>query len=322
MKYSRKYLTEIDERQKQQSGFDQEFSIVVKDLMLRHENNIPLSLAEEDFICAKMSILKTGDGDGEYLFDVRQLNGCKNYLFRNTFLLYAFNLNGHKPAFDIYREIPLKQRQEDAALLEREHQRWKMVLDSAPTNDPIIESSKVEYQHQLLELERDCARKRIGGFYRDYLEKAIVLHSLFYYFVTKEYFEEIHADKEQIQVVDKNVIIDSFCYIHILFRHYAESSKDYQAGKTYHFDQNIDYKNIPSFLKDIITKYVAAVNPSAFQRGITFLFNGQPYAIYCSKHGEDQRLVTFYPIGRPKDVAKISTLKKIYYDNNLVFLIP
>jgi hypothetical protein len=294
--YSREHLETVDK------DFGPKLQSTLQTLLQMITDGSPLTLAEEEFICGKMRSLRGGE-NGEYLHDVNSINACQNFRFRNTYLLYHLNLNGYKPAFDMYGQIPFDERMDDAKFLKNIHQSWKTVL-AGPTDDKIVEHSQTEYRHQLKVLERYCKARGIGGFYRDYLMKSVVLHSKFIYYLVKEFYEELGQVNETVSIFGRDVVIDSFCYIHNMFRHYAEQSKEYQLGKTYHFDTNIDYKTIPSFLKDILEKLVSTADPSLFQNNsVHFIFKGSYYTIHVSPFGGTPRVATCFPVGRPNELA-------------------
>jgi len=317
--YSRDHLEDVDR------NFGPPLQEVLQTLLQMVTDGAALTLAEEEFVCGKMTILR-GRG-GEYLYDVKNHPACRNYHYRYTYLLYYLNLNGYKPAIDMYGQIPYEQRMEDARFLESIHQSWRAILES-PTTDIITEYSQTEYRHQLKVLERYCKTHGIGGFYigrfyKDYLLKSIVLHSKFIYYLVREYYEELGHTSETVSIFGRDVIIDSFCYIHIMFRHYAELSKEYQHGKTYHFDANIDYKKIPSFLKSIIEQVDSTGDATLFQNNsIHFIFRGSYYTIHVSRFGGVPRLATFFPVGRPNELAKLKSYAEVPFSEELIILRP
>lgn len=278
----------------------------------------PLTLAEEEFVCGKMTILR-GE-NGEYLHDAKNHPACRNYHYRYTYLLYHLNLNGSERAIDMYGEIPYELRMEDAKFLQTTYESWKTILES-PTRDIIIEHSQIEYRHQLKILERYCKARSIGGFYKDYLLKSVVLHSKFVYYLVKEFYEELGSTTQTVSIFGRDIVIDSFCYIHIMFRHYAELSKEYQLGKSYHFDTNIDYKNIPSFLKSIIEQVDSVGDVTLFRNNsIHFIFRECFYTIHVSPFGGVPRLATFFPVGRPSELAKLKSYTYVPLSEELVIL--
>ena len=94
-----------------------------------------------------------------------------------------------------------------------------------------------------------------------------------------EYYQE-NNEVESIEINRQNIRIDSFSFIHILFRHYAQVIKEYQAGKTYHEDLSIDYKNIPKELLRIIRTYNLLDNTNFDNQKIYFSLNGKIYAVW------------------------------------------
>ena len=138
-------------------------------------------------------------------------------------------------------------------------------------------------------------------------------------------------DEERIDFFNTSVLIDSFCYIHILFRHYSSSIKQHQLDKTYHYDENIDYKKIPLFLKDVVIKFKDNCAQDDFDRNKIYLsFGDKTYAIWfrpiqISKPGNLKesilRLQTFYPITNTTENATIGEFRKVNIDSSLIYFV-
>jgi hypothetical protein len=123
-------------------------------------------------------------------------------------------------------------------------------------------------------------------------------------------------------------LIDSFSYIHIFFRHYAASLKEYQTDKSYHYDRKIDYKELPTFLSYIIQSFKDSVSSDEFNgEKITFILNETTYVIWfklisqSTIHPPLLRVQTFYPVEKQIHIKKIETLKRINVNQVLSFLI-
>jgi hypothetical protein len=318
MPYQREYLDSL------RHAPESERNQVVNDLYARYWDGGALTLAEEDFICGILVTLRTGpvgDPNAPYQFQIENLHGCRNYRFRSTYILYFSNVNGNGPAEDVFGEIPYHQRMDAASYLQGEYQSWKQTMEGGPTGDPLLDYSRVEYKHQLKVLARYCSATGIWGFYRDYLEKSATLHSKFIYFLVREYYEEIGAMSETVTVFGNPMLLDSFFYVHIMARHYAAEIKQYQVGKTYHFDENIDYKTIPRFIIDVLQKFQAVANVIHFNRSIYFKLRNKPYAIHFKPIQGQFHLRTFYPIDRPADLARLVAMQELIYDPDLSFFI-
>ena len=162
------------------------------------------------------------------------------------------------------------------------------------------------------------------------MKKSITLHSKFIYLTIKETYEELASEEYIVEIDSKNLLIDSYSFVHILFRHYSQMIKEHQQDKTYHFNKIIDYKNIPVILKNIIECYKVTIPKNTFNgQKIYLLINNETYAIWFRKipkhlKGNIQveyfRVQTFYPVTDIKELLSIRFLKVLKSQCNYDFL--
>lgn len=86
MSYTRKQLEQLSSEFKAKP--------VLNELLQKVTDNKLISLAEEDYVCAMMRIIRQGPGAGVPVYDVATIPACDNYRFRRTYLLYAHDLRG------------------------------------------------------------------------------------------------------------------------------------------------------------------------------------------------------------------------------------
>jgi hypothetical protein len=163
------------------------------------------------------------------------------------------------------------------------------------------------------------------------LKKSIVLHGRYIYYLVKEFYQELGANEENITLFNNKIVIESYCYVHILFRHFASIIKEHQTDKTYHFDEHIPFDSIPDFLKIILIKFRDNLFADDFNTNfINFIFYNKTYSIWFRKISVTRpgniietylRLQTFYPISKASELEKISNFKKVKIDSVLTFLI-
>ncbi len=106
-----------------------------------------------------------------------------------------------------------------------------------------------------------------------------------------------------------------------MFRHYSAHIKQHQQGKSYHFDSNIGFKEVPDFLSKTIECYKSQPESKSFDgRKIFLKFNSNPYAIWFRPFRRDEaggirkeylRIQTFYPIEEPLELEKINKLTNL-----------
>ena len=293
-----------------------EYNAVVHDLVNRVLTNETISLAEEQFACGKLRMLR--NEKNELAFNIDDYKACKDFTFRNRYLLYRDDLNGHKPILDYYGEIPKVLKQKDVEYLNLEYKNWQTQIKGKATGNDLIAHVSKETNEQLKIQKKYCDRRLIGSNLKNYLDKSLILHGKYIFLLVKEFFQELKSNQIIITINEHDILIDSFTYVHIMFRHYAAKIKEHQ-NKSYHFDKNIGFKIIPSVLQNILECYKLESISSEFNGYSLYLrINQKPYAIYFKRttkylkgniKKEYKRLQTFFPIEKDSELSKIVTLE-------------
>ncbi|MEN9907405.1 MAG: hypothetical protein RLZZ540_546 [Bacteroidota bacterium] len=293
-----------------------EYNAIVQNLVNKVLAGETITSAEELFVCPIIKMLR--NVNNELAYNVDDYQACKDSTFRNRYLLYRDDLNGHKPVLDYDGIIPIETKRKDIEYLNLEYRNWRAQIESKAIGQDLLAHISKETNEQLKELKKYCDRRLIGSNFRDYLEKSLTLHGKYIYLLVKEFFQELKTNEIIIPINGYDVLIDSFTYVHIMFRHYAKKIKQHQ-NKSYHFDQNIGYKIIPSVLQDILECYKNESISSSFNGYSLYLrINQKPYAIYLkpiTRHLKGNikkvyyRVQTFFPIKDVSELAKITNLK-------------
>ena len=164
-------------------------------------------------------------------------------------------------------------------------------------------------------------------FNKEYLRKTLFLHGKYIYLLVKEFYEELGKVEEQITIHNEEILVDGFTYVHTMFRHFASHIKQHQSKKSYHFDKNIGFKEVPDFLLNALRSF-KKLNLPFDKRRIYFKFNDAPYAIWFrpfkkSLPGNVQivylRVQTFYPIKNPMEHAKLSEMVLVTSNDSFGF---
>ena len=301
-----------------------------QDLINKLTQGQDLSLAEEEYVRFTLDIISANNSELE--IQPLDFKGCENYWFKQRYLLHFRDLNCLGRVYDAKGEIDLDQKIKDKGLLEQEYQKWKQKIYSKSNGEKLFEYLSLETLHHINKLDKYCDTASIGHLRKEYLTKSLVLHGKYIYLLVKEYFQELGSDEEKIDVFTNTVLIDSYCYVHILFRHFAALIKEHQISKSYHYDENIDYRSIPDFLKGIVLQFSEVVPPTKFdKRSINFVFNKKTYTIWfrpftVHRPGKivesSLRLQSFYPVELAGDVIRTAALSKVFVSEKLTFLIP
>ncbi|MCD1117547.1 hypothetical protein [Chryseobacterium turcicum] len=324
MKYSREKLNSFSGEKVDKSEYDSIAQELVKSV-LEGKN---VSLAEESFACSIIKLLRK-DGTNELAFDISQVEKCKNYRFKNAYLLYFSDLNGHKQVIDPSGVISEKQKTLDVTFLENEYQIWKKLLKGETQKNNLTGYLARETEHQIKELHSYGSQSMLGSNYIKYLEKSLTLHGKYIYLTVKESFEEIGNPEINFNDGNNNFIIDSYSYVHTLFRHFAKSIKQHQIDKSYHFDQNIKFDNIPNFILELLKCYSTSNFSKSFNKqNIYFKYKGSSYAIWFRKlkknikggsTAEFLRVQTLYPVENSEELEKIQKLNSEITNCNFEF---
>ena len=309
MTYSRKYLSQLEASDLPNQNTLTE---VLSTLMAKLYANEAMTLAEKTFICRKLPLIHTDESIANPL-DPYDFSTCEEVLFRIRYIIYFNNVNGWYKAYDWRGEIPAHHKERDLEMINRHHVSWYEVIRKTDHEDEILQHISKETRHHIKQIERYCRSQFMGGNRRDYLIKAIILHSKYMYYIVLEYYEE-NKPVESLKVNSKYIKIDTFSFIHILFRHYAQIIKEYQVGKSYH-NENIDYKNLPQELLKIIKYYMSIEHNNFDEQKIYFSTEDGLYAIWFrnikkdtegGKTIEQLRVQTFYPVKDPVEIERVS----------------
>ncbi|MGB3777637.1 MAG: hypothetical protein WA960_04715 [Tunicatimonas sp.] len=217
------------------------------ELLKRAENNQPMSLAEANCLC-KAIYYSHRVGPAKRIEDFEV---CTNFLFKELYLTYYDNLNGTKNAQDFRGRISFPKRQTDVSRLSEFHQEWHPNIEKLNHSESLMNIVAKEARGELKEIEKLYQKGMWGGNLYRAKVKSISLHSKWIYLYVKEIFEGID-DSFTIGFTDDTIEIDQNSMVHIMFRHYSESAKQFNTGKSFHFDQSINHRDLPNELKKIL----------------------------------------------------------------------
>ena len=297
-----------------------EMTRLMEVLKRKFDDGTSLTITEEQQIC---SALHSRQEISQ--IDFAEDSRCATYWFNTRYLLYCFNLNGH----GIISNILIPSSPILSQYLNNEFSRIKILLNQKSTSDQKLNYYKSETNHQLKEYEKYAKRAFHGYFKREYQIKFITLHSWFLYLKVICFFQELGSEEIIIPNEKHDIVIDSYVYIHVLFRHFAENVTNYQIDKTFHFDQsNISHEWLPNQIKHHIETFFLIVPVSEFnERFISMKLKGNFYEIWFremqkSVKGENLeflRVQSFYPVSKEKDLNKIKAMNEIVVNAELSY---
>lgn len=323
MDYSR---TELDEITKP-NGSKSKFEEAVNTLSKKVFNHEKINLAEEQFICGVVKNLR--DINNVKTLNIEDYKSCENYIFRTRYMLYSNDLNGNREIYDFDGQIENQRKKSEVEYLNKQFIDWQNLLKNKLIGFELINYIAQETHNQINEIEKYCNKNLIGKHKKDYIKKSLTLHGKYIYLLVKEFYQELEKENEIVEINGQNILIDSFSYVHTLFRHYAKKIKEHQNDKSYHLNEKIGFKSVPNYLFDILIKFKSIVESVNFnKKNVFFNYNNQYYAIWFrpfkqSKKGnvviEYLRMQTFYPIEDKTELENLKSKKAIIVNNELTF---
>ena len=286
-----------------------------------------LSLAEEDFLGIVFGAAV--DENGQHS-DMHEYEMLKNDLFRHLYPLYVRNRDGLLTQKDAYGPIPPERRKKDAEFLQVEYQKWYAVIMSGKYNSELLQHLANETKKHLQDIVSFAKQAQYGSRLLNATIKEIVLHSKYLLYLVEEYYQELQMSEQVIFFAHGKVVVDSFAYIHTLFRHYSQHIKIYQLGKSYHFDVGFDHENLPNSLVDIITSYFRNLPTEGIEDDRIFVrVRGVLYGLWFRKFVRTlkggikdsyYRLQTFYPVTAQNDLLYAAKLNETLSDDGIILL--
>ncbi|WP_113660978.1 hypothetical protein [Pedobacter nanyangensis] len=300
---------------------------IAQALVDKLEQNQKLTAAEASHICGRLRLFH--DEQGREL-DALKYPQCNDCVFRDKYLLYFNNHEGWNLALDFNGEISQNHKRDDVEFLNSHHLSWEMdVVSNLRLKDEIKRHIAIETNRQIKSLKVYCQQMGYGSNRFEYLRKGLVLHSKFIYLTVLEYYDEGNPKEEILSICNYKFVIDSFVYIHVLFRHYAQIVKEHQTDKSYHSIRHFDHTNLPKEILKILVEFSGIVDCNRFDREkVFFKIDDTNFALWYkeiefNKRGKPKEKVmqiqTLYPVEAKRDLEKIQGLNSVKVDDNLWF---
>lgn len=271
---------------------------------------------EKEFFCMAVKIFHLGDGVWE------DYSCCDNYKFKSIYLAYFRDLTGgsayHKvKGVGVYIVEP-KEAQTDLQYLYDKSDEWKLIIQKTNHSDQLLQQISAETRNELKILsnlpEVLNGYWRKGSFVYIFKERAILLHSKYIYCIALEIFETLKAADLILEINSIQIEFNEYSLLHILNRHYAQITKQYNTEKTFH---NEDFK--PRILSVQLKEILHDIDSSKVLQGksvdkIGFQQNGIDYLIWTSEKIKSvkgqgnvtyRRLDTFYPVSDEAEKNKL-----------------
>jgi hypothetical protein len=276
-------------------------SVMLQNLVDLVEAGGTLSLAEEEYTCSFLAV-SHAEGDGSFL-DLHELSYCKNYSFTGCYLAYQNNLEGLLVARNAFGPIAPDIIAKDIVFLEEQYQEWKRIIRITNHSDALLQHVAKEARNHLKNSEKFARNSMMGERLRNAFLKAVVLHSKYLYLKIREFYQELRASEQMMHICGHEIVIDSFAFYHVLFRHFAPRATRYQNDASYFTDQTIKPENLPNHIIYFLTEYAIWFKDAERHVG------GAARPIL--------RLQTFYPVTQPRELEYVANLTEQLTANGL-----
>lgn len=284
---------------------------------------------EKEFFCQGVRLSLLNDGlETDYPC-------CANVIFKIKYLYYFHDLTGastyQKPENGKLVDIPKEEAQRDLNYLINEAKEWMTEIQKTNHSSELMQQVSKETREQIKildnspEFKNDIFSK--GTFRYKYKLWGLLLMTKYAYLVCLEIIETLNEFPYKFKINSKSIEFDEFSLIHIIIRHYAELTKQYETGKSYH---NVDFhpRQLALDLESIF-HMIEAVIPIENLNNIVFEYKNQIYEIWINERNKSKkgvgnvkvlRLETFYPI-QDKDRLKyiLETFTSHYINDDLEY---
>lgn len=284
---------------------------------------------EKEFFCQGVRLSILNDGlETDYPC-------CANPIFKIKYLYYFHDLTGgsiyQKPENGKLVNISKNEAQKDLEYIINEAKEWLIEIKKTNHSTELMQQVSKETREQIKildnspEFKNDVFSK--GTFRYKYKLWTLLLMTKYVYLTCLEIIETLKAFPYKFKINSWTVEFDEFSLIHIIVRHYAELTKQYETSKSYH---NVDFHPRQLALDlELIFRMIESVVPIENVNNIVFENKGQLYEIWINERNKSKkgignvkvlRLETFYPI-LDKDRQKLifESYKTYTIDDNLKY---
>lgn len=286
---------------------------IIAELAGRMMSGDSMSVAETNFAA---SVLRaTRPKESISFVHLASIPTAQDFIFKTLYLQYHADLEGKygiDNAFGLVRE---EEKAADVIRLNEYYLAWKKIYAKNNHKENLLNIVINESTKEHKQLKKMFDRGEICSEDFCYKEKSIVLHSKYVYITAKAFFDENNSDEVIATFHGREIVINEYSFVHILNRHLAGASKQFDTGKSFHTDQEMKWFELSYDLKNIIE--TLGSHPDTNMSSIKFLpfkFNGVMYAVWTerkAKHKEGKivqitRLQSCYPIEDSQELKKVN----------------
>ena len=299
---------------------------IFEDLKQKAVSGEELTEHEKEFFClgVKLSLIPE---DGK----VEDYACCENYTFKFLYLIYFHDLTGgskyQKPVKGVRQEVPQQEVQADLKYLIAKADEWDAVIQIGNHNEELLKVASKEARDDLKKLDQQPEFKNDpyakGKFRYRYSRWSHLLQSRNTYHMAQEIYETMNNQPIELILGNETIEVNEYSLIHILSRHYAQITKKYNTGKSFH-TEDFKHRLLGVKLKELcdeINNFPLVANLDVHR--IIFQYKGRTYELYSNMRQKQvrgvgnvsyRRLESFSPL---EEEAKLKDLEDNFTEHQL-----
>ena len=305
MPYNIDELTMLNNSQEEQNRT----RAIFEDIKEKAINNEIISEHEADFFCSCVKISLLNDGK------IEDYSCCSNYKFVSLYLDYYRDLSGQGRYKKLNRQSLYTpgtyEIKKDISYLNGVKNDWLSVISKTDHSNVLLKHISKEAREDLKSIEINRGkllfRKEKEKYALDKLK--VILQSKYIYCLALKIYEMYSFDDFRINLNGHLIEFNEYSIIHILSRHFAETTKP-STGKSFHNEVfipnqlNLQLKSIFEIIDNSKIYTSQPINKIAFK------YKNVDYLIWVNERTKQltgvgnviyNRLESFYPIEKIKD---------------------
>uniref|UniRef100_F4C9R9 Uncharacterized protein n=1 Tax=Sphingobacterium sp. (strain 21) TaxID=743722 RepID=F4C9R9_SPHS2 len=302
-------------------------SIALGRLIYKFQNDKRnLKYHELEYICQSLDHLYTAPDIKAKAFTVYDHKECSDCIFRRLIVIYLDNLDFLAPVNKGTHFASKEEIENDRTKLQELFDEWQEHLVQSTIKNAIFHEVKTELNKKLKILRKAYENGAFGFRRYTYIHKQHVFTSKYIYLIVFKYFKKYGINWEVISHDNKNILINHYCYVHILYRHFLPAINGIELEKSFHKEGYLDPFNLPRSIKWIIQRYLNLVPSQNFNKEwFIFSYKSTKCILWwkykrCNElAGWGYEVRTCYPITLQRDIEKFNSLSESVQFENFIF---
>ena len=184
-----------------------------------------LKYHELDYVCQSLNYLYTEPNRNAKAFNVYDRKECDDCTFKRLIVIYLDNLDFLQPVNKGTHFALIEEIQRDRDKLLELFDIWQNHLNQSTIKNAIFHEVKTELNKKLNILRKIYKNGDFGSRRYVYIQKQHIFTSKYIYLIVFKYSKNIGQNWEVISYNNKNIVINHYCDVHILYRHFLTTVK-------------------------------------------------------------------------------------------------